>query len=519
MTGEWAYVVGLGVIAFRVAGVGGVGFAVLIRMIPAALATPFVAAVGDRYPRKQVLVVSSLARATVIGSVGLALLMGAPSWVVFAGAGVLAPIWTLTRPAYAALLPMLARSPHELAACNVATTAIENASMVTGPSFAALLLSLERPGLVFLFSAAAFAWCAYLGHRLPIDAPAHAGSTSSLVRASFEGVSALWRRKQARLLIGLYSAQTLVRGTLNVLVVVIALNLLSLGRPGVGTLNSAIGIGGFLGALVTLSIVGQRGVVTAFIAGVTLWSVPLVAIGVWPTALAAVLLMVLIGSANALIEVAGVTALQRAIPGVVLGRVLALLEGSIMLSLGLGAILAPILVDLVGIRVALMITGTLVPLLGLASWSRLRGFETTATVSRSMEELLMKVEIFEPLPLRVIDQLAARATRIELPEGETVFRQGDRGDLFYVIAEGRVHVQVDGTSARSMGPGEAFGEIALLRDVPRTATVTATTAIVLYAVERDEFIGAVAGHAASSHAAESVVTSRLENLRPGLASI
>jgi hypothetical protein len=460
-----------------------------------------------------------LARAAVIGSIGALLIAGAPRWIAFLGAGLLAPIWTLTRPAYAALLPRLARSPHELAACNVATTAIENASMVTGPSLAAVLLSLDQPGAVFLFSASAFVWCAYLGHRLPLDEAAHKGLATTLVKSSLDGAAALWRRKQARLLIGLYSAQTLVRGTLNVLVVVVALDLLSMGRPGVGMLNSAIGIGGFVGALVTLSVVGRRGVVAAFVTGIAMWSIPLVALGVWPTQVLAVALMVMIGSANALIEVAGVTALQRAIPGPVLGRILTLLEGSIMLGLGLGAILAPALVDLIGIRVALMVTGALLPLLGIASWSHLQGFEGATSAARTMEEMLMKLQIFEPLPLRVFDQLAEQVHRVSVAAGEIIVRQGDHGDVFYVIAEGSVQVTVDQTPTRILRPGEAFGEIALLRDVPRTATVSAATDVVLYTLDREHFVGAVVGHVESAAAADAVVGSRLGSLRPGMATI
>jgi CRP-like cAMP-binding protein len=117
--------------------------------------------------------------------------------------------------------------------------------------------------------------------------------------------------------------------------------------------------------------------------------------------------------------------------------------------------------------------------------------------------------MFAPLPAPTLEALASSLVRVDVPAGQTIFRQGDHGDRFYIVDSGEVEIVIDGEIATVLGPDDYFGEIALLRDIPRTATARARGAAQLYALDRDTFLGAVTGHAASTEAAEGVVVARL----------
>ena len=519
MTGEWAYVVGLGVIAFDAGGVRGVSLAAISRMVPAALVTPFISPISDRHSRRGVLVVTGVGRAAAVILGGLILILDLPVIGVYICVALASPLSVLMRPAYSALLPSLVRTPHELAACNVATTVIESASMVTGPGLAGILLAFDEPGTVFIVSGFAFLWSALLAWRLPASEQVARNSHRRLITESVEGVVAIKGLPHAVLLILLYLAQTLIRGALNVLIIVVALQLLRMGQPGVGLLNGAIGVGGVVGAIAPMILMSGRGFGFAFLTGLALWGLPLALIGIWPTPVLAVALVAMLGSARSVVEVSGITALQRIVPAGVLGRVLSLLEGAITLALALGAVLAPVLVAIVGTRAALIATGLSLPVLALFSIPAMQAFDRSQAATRDRLHLLRGVSIFEPLPIVALDHLAGRLQQIVASTGQVICRQGGKGDTFFVIAEGDVEVSVDGKSTRIQGRGEFFGEIALLRDVPRTATVTAINKVVLYALHRDDFIGTVTGHAEASAAADAVVTSRLSGLSPAVATI
>jgi CRP-like cAMP-binding protein len=145
----------------------------------------------------------------------------------------------------------------------------------------------------------------------------------------------------------------------------------------------------------------------------------------------------------------------------------------------------------------------------LLFWRPLNAIDAAAPVPESELALLRVIPIFAPLPSMTLEQLASHLSHVSVPAGQVVFRQGEPGDLFYVIGEGEVAVALDGRPQVTLGRGAYFGEIALLRDVPRTATVTAVTEVELYALERDVFIAAVTGHAPSAEAADAVIASRL----------
>jgi MFS family permease len=520
VTGEWAYVVALAVYAYEAGGATAVGLVGVIRFLPSAIVAPFAAVLADRYPRQRVMLVADVVRALALVGAGVVALADGPAGLVYAFAAVVAVVSTAFLPAQSALIPSLARDPGELTAANVASSTIESVGSFAGPAVGGLLLVLTSPGVVLAATAGAFVWSALNVVRIRAEAPAREDAgEAALHREALAGFQTIFGTPNLRLVVGLYSAQTLVAGALNVLVVVAAIELLELGRSGPGVLYAVIGVGGLVGAVVVLALAGLRGLGVAFALGLVLWGVPLALLGAWPTTVAAVVLLAIVGIGNTLVDVSGLTLLQRTAPPAVLARVFGVLESLIVGTLGLGAILAPAIVAFMGVRGALVAVGLLLPVLVLASWARLRAIDARTAVPVVEIDLLQTLPLFAPLPPATLEHLAARLEREAVAAGAEITRQGEPGERFYIVAEGEVDVSVDGKLAATLGPGEHFGEIALLRAVPRTATVTARSDATLLALDRDEFVSAVTGHPASLEAADAVVAARLSRLRPGLASI
>jgi len=247
--------------------------------------------------------------------------------------------------------------------------------------------------------------------------------------------------------------------------------------------------------------------------------VPIALIGVWPHEAPALVLLAVLGVGNTLVDVAALTLLQRAAPDEVLARVFGVIESLLVGAVGLGAILAPLLVSLFGIRGALIATGALLPVLTVLSWRRLVRIDSEVTVPVRELGLLRGLPMFAPLSGATLEHLAGSLRGLRVRAGEEIVREGEPGDHFYVIASGEVDVRVGGRPATELGPGDYFGEIALLREVPRTATVVASTDVELFTLDRDEFVAAVTGHPESRDAADAVIGARLGTLRSGMASI
>ena len=521
IVGYWAYGIALAVFAYEAGGAAAVGIVGVLRLLPAAVAAPFAALLGDRYRRERVMLASDVGRALVMAVAAVAVFVDAPNVVVYVLSALVAIMSTAFQPAQSALLPTIARTPEELTAANVASSTIESAGSFAGPALGGLLLAAAGVEVVFAATAATFLWSALLVARI------HAGDQGErrheggqgIVHEALVGFRTVAVEGRLRLLVGLYTANVLVAGALNVLIVVSALDLLDLGNSGVGFLNSAVGVGGLLGALAAVALVGRRRLASPFGIGLVLWGVPLALIGVFPDPPIALVLLAVIGVGNTIVDVAALTLLQRAVPDEVLARVFGVLETLIVATLGLGAVLAPLLIETFGIRGALIATGALLPVLAALFWRRLSSVDAAAAVPEKELELLRSIPFFAPLPAATIERLASRLSRFEFEPGVQIFRQDDRGDRFYVLGEGDVEVSVDGRRATTLGPGGYFGEIALLRDVPRTASVTALSAVEAYALERDDFIAAVTGHAPSAEAADAVVGTRLGAVRTGMAPV
>ena len=513
---EWAFTVALGIVAYRDGGAAAVGLVGLLRMLPAAVVAPLAAPLADRGRRERVLVLVCSARGVATALAAIVVGVAGPPPIVYALAMVSTVAATLFRPAHSALLPSLCRTGYELTSANVVRGLLDSVATLIGPLLAAVLIQFTSVTVVFAVAAAASFWAAVLmlrvRYEVPPRPPAPAGAR--LVAEAAEGVRAVFSNRDLTMLIGLAVAQTFTRGALTVFTVVVALDLLDTGEPGVGTLTAAVGAGAVVGSLAASLLVGSKRLGGWFGIGVALWGLPVALIGVFPTEAAALILLAGVGIGNALIDLGGFTLIARLAPDEVLARVFGMLESLVALTVGLGSIVASVLVELFGVQVALIAIGVLCPILAAAAWLRLRRLDRFIGVRDQEISLLQAVPMLRPLPLPAIEQLARGLEPVSIPAGQVVLHQGDVGDRFYVIESGTAEVTGDGRLVATLGQGQGFGEIALLRRVPRTATIRASSALRLQALASDHFLPVVTGFTPSAREAETSVGSMLDRFTP-----
>jgi MFS family permease len=518
ITGEWSYFIALVVYANEHGGSKGVSLIIVLRLVCSALAASWLAYLADRFPRERVMVATDLFRTALMAIMAVAVYSGWSPAIVYAGATIVSVAAKAFRPAQAALVPTLARTPEELTAANVTSSAIESLGAFAGPALGGLLLAATSVAVVFGVTCLALLWSAALISLLhPSVRPAPLAERGGMLGESVAGFRALATDRDARIIVSLYSAQTLVDGALRVLMVVVALDLLDIGSSGLGFMNAAAGVGGIVGVAFAFGLVGRNRLAGDFGVGLLMMGLSLGLIGVWPKPAAAFVLMGILGVGNTIVDVSAVTLMQRAVRDEVLGRVFGALETLLIGAMAIGALLAPLLLRVVGVRAALIVVGGLLPAVTVVLWRRLHAIDGRVTVPTELIELLRANEIFAPLPPPAVEHLARELVPREVEAGTTVFRQGDAGELFYVVESGRCEISIDGEKVREAGPGGAFGEIALLRDVPRTATVVAVRHTRLLSLERDQFIAAVTGYAPSRDAADALIGARLASVS-GVAS-
>jgi len=505
---EFATWVAILVYAFERGGATAAGVVSVIQLVPSALVAPVAAAFGDRYRRNRFLAYGYLAQATTMGAAGTLMVTDAPTALVYLAAAAAAVSITLTRPAQGSLVPLLVAGPEELVAVNAVSGGIESASFVAGPAMAALLMALFEPGAVFLAMAVVVAASAALVNRIDVPEQPERDEGGTALRQSLEGFARLAAQRDAALLVGLVASQSLVIGALDVLAVVLAITLLGLGTAGPGLLTSAIGVGGLLGAAAGFALVTRRRLTPPLALGALLLGAPLAVVAWQPRIALAFAMLAVAGIGRVVMDVSGRSLLQRAVSADLLARAFGVLEGLAMAALAIGSILASGVVAWLGGRGALLVTGLLLPVIVAVCWRSLRRIESRAEPDADLMTLLRRVPMFEPLPPLSLERLATSAGRMETPAGATILRQGAPGDRFHVIERGHVKIVRDGAVVNELDAGDSFGEISLVRDVPRTASVVAATDVVTRTLDREVFLRALGGNPASARAADRVVTER-----------
>ena len=505
ISAEWAHFVALGVFAYNHGGSTAVGIAGLMRLLPAAAIAPFATSLADRFRRERFLLAIAVVGAAALAVSAAGALMD-DRIIVFTAGSAVGACSTLFRPALMALLPSLARTAAEMISSYGATATIESLGTLLGPLGAGVLVAFAEVEWVFGASAAALLMAAALLVR--VTAPGRVHAPASGTGASvWRGFAAIREVPHVRLLVGLIAAQTFVRGCLNVLIVVTAYQVLHEGATEVGYLAAAIGAGGLFGALGAISLRGER-LAPPFTWGLVFWGLPIVLIAPLPSIVSVILLLAVIGAANSIVDVAGFTLVQRAVPDEVLTRVLGVLWGLAMGTVAIGSFVAPAILSLIGVRPTFVVVGVILPVLALVSYRQLRELDA-ATAPASQLGLVERLPVFAPLSIVAKERIATHLIEVDVAAGDVVIRVGETGDRFYIVAEGELTIDA-GSQTIAIGPGHFFGEIALLRGIPRTATVQADTDARLYALERDDFLAVMTGNSLAQTEADAVASERME---------
>ena len=488
--GEYAVWTAILVYAYERGGTTAAGLIAVVQLVPAAVVAPFAAALADRRGGAFGLVVGYVIQALTTGGVAAVMLTGGPALAAYVLAVIAASAVTLSRPAQAKLLSSLVEQPEELTAAIAVSGWIESSSALGGPALAGALIAIDGPGAVFAVLAAAVAGSALLVAPLvprhnPVEAAAEAAPQSVLA-----GLQTLRDERSARALVVVLAAEHLAIGALDVLVVVLAISVVGLGSAGAGYLNAAFGAGATIGGLAGLRLAGARTVALPLVGAAVAWAAAFTALGAWKTAAAAFVLLPIAGVCQAVLDTAGRALLARVTPHEVLGRVFGVLEGLAMAGLALGSLLVAVLVSLGGVTAALIGVAAILAVAALAPIASLRGLDTATSVPGAIERLRGH-PLFAALTPAVLEGLARELTPIRVTAGQAVITQGQVGDRFYLIAEGEMDVSIGSRYVRTLHPGDGFGEIALLRGVPRTASVTARTDGLLYGLEREPFLDAL----------------------------
>ena len=521
---DGALLVALLLVAFEAGGPFAVGLVGVIRTAPAILAGPLVGIPAARLPPGPLLFAVHLVRGLAALGAAAALIGGGPLALILVLAGLSAAAGALVRPIQIAAMPSFATQPGELVAANIAMSTGEGIGAFVGPLLGGAAVAAAGPPGAAVVGSVLFvaAFAALLGLRATADELAeHAAELGARSRAE-EGSSA-WSAFRARLgeapaalrrtpaaatILAGFGGQVFVRGLASALIVVASIELLGLGEAGVGLLAAAYGLGGFAGALGAVGLAGRRRLGPVFAVALSLWGLPLAVIGAVPIPVVGFAALFVSGVANGILDVAGFTLLQRAVPTRARAPVFGLLEAVVGIGVSAGGLVVPILIAGLGARGALAVAGSILPILAVATWPRVRRADDEAVLPDVELSLLRGVPLFARMPMSALERVADALVPAAYGPGDVLMREGDPGDRYLIIASGAADVTVGNRLINRCGPGEAIGEIALVHAVPRTATVTAVEPTTAFGLSSADFHAAISGPT-SAAAAETVAAERL----------
>jgi predicted MFS family arabinose efflux permease len=516
LLGDWAYGIALTVWAYRDGGATAVGVFTSARFVAATLTSPLGAAIADRVSRRAFMMTLDLVRAVLLSAAALSLMLGWSTWTVYAIGMVAAVVGGPFRAAQAGLIPQLVDEPDQLTAANAVASNLENVVVFVGPALGAILVGLTSVELVFLLDVGTFllSFLLVLGVRVPHGettdrgGAADAEKPAGLVAEVTAGVALVIRNRDLRTTSLLAFAQGLIWGALMVLLVVLAVETLHTGPQGVGFLNTVIGVMTIVGGIVVLGRMRRGRLASDMTIGVLGWSIPLLAIAAVPSPFVTVLALAVVGLMDPWVNLGLETIPQRVAPEQAISRVYAAVDGALTGAMALGALAAPLLLHTFGLRTSLAGLGAVVAAYAASTWPQMRSLDRSLAAPATLA-LVRSMALFAPLAPSLQETLARKLVEVEVASGTVVVAEGDVSDRFFLIESGELEVTQGGVVLRSESTGDFFGEIGLLRDVPRTATVTATTAARLYALDRSDFLDAVTGQDEALAATEDVVSRRL----------
>ena len=513
LLGDWAYGTAILVWAFLESGATGVGLFTAARFIAAAFAGPLGAAIADRMDRRRFMMVTDLIRAGLAAVTAVLIMTDAPVVTVYVIAVVTATVGAPFRSAQAGLIPRLVDTPGELTASNAVAANIENVVCFMGPAVGALMVGALDVASVVWLNVASFIWSFVMVAGVKERAPAEPSPSrddepeEKMLRQITSGFTYVAKNADLRTISLLTGAQTLIWGALSVFMVVIAVR--DFGEAeSVGWLQGAMGVGTIIGGVMILGRVAKGRLASDMVIGVLGWALPVIVLAAFPSPITAIAALIVIGIADPWVNLGLETIPQRLAPENAISRVYAAVESIAIGAIAIGSLITPLLIHLFGVRPSLIGIGVVVTAYALSTLPRLRNLDQRLTEPEGLDAL-RTVGIFEPLHPSVLEEMAHKLESVLVPAGQAVVSEGDVADRFYVIVEGEVDVSHGDTIIRREVAGDFFGEIGLLRNVPRTATVTAVTDVKLWALDRADFLGAVTGTGAARVAAEDVVSRRI----------
>ncbi len=507
---EWGVWVALLVYAYTRGGAVAASAIALVQLLPAAILAPFLGALADRHRPGRILLAAYSIMAVGLVAIAVAMVVGAPLWVVFVLAPIVNLAVTMPRPAQSALLPAVVRTPTELTAAYVVGGWMDSLSVMVAPALAGVLIGVGGPQLAVAVLAGLALAAALLVVATPGTPPVAAPEAGEGIMTEVaSSVRIVWRNRPVRTLTGLLGLQFVLVGSLDMLYVVLAISVLGMGESGAGYLNSAFGAGSLVGAVLAAALVARQRLAPTLVMSIVMASLALVLLAVQPTVAGAFLVLALAGVGRMTFDVTGRILLQRAAPADILARVFALLESLMNVGLAIGMIFVPILVEVSGAKAALIGVAALLLLVVAATARRLWAIDDHANVPQVEIRLLKSIPVFAPLPAPQLESLARALRPLSVDPGTVVIREGDRGDCYYAIADGELVVSERCREVNRVRRGDGVGEIALIKDSPRTATVTAATHAELYALDKESFLVAVTGHATAARECERVVGEHL----------
>ncbi len=529
--GEWSTWVAVIVYAYGRGGAGEAGIVVFAELAPSIILAPAVAALGDRFPRDRVLCATYAAQAVLMALTAVSLAADSQPLVIYGLAIVTSTLVALSRPIHSALTPEVVASPDDLTAANVVSGMAESAGSLSGPLGAGVLIGLGGPAAVFFVAAAGNVAATLLvvgvvrrraavrrsgaaAASLPALARAEpAPDRASRWRASAKelagGLAAILADGRLRGVVLVATWATFLVGAMDILYAVLAIELMGLDEGGVGYVGALGGVGAILGSVAGLMLIGRERLGVALAASAILFGAGIASIALATESVAAAILLVLAGVGAGLTNVGALTLIHRLAGDDVMSRVFGVLQGLMMGATALGALAVPLTINLVGDRATFAVAGLSLPLvLVLVGRAIVRG-DRLDTDRAAELRLLRGVPMLVPLSGPVLERLAGGIIRTHHAAGAMVVREGESGDRFYVVESGGLVVTVGGREVRRLGPGDGFGEIALVRDVPRTATVTAADDVTLIGIDRGPFVEALGGQPRSRTIAAGLVDERL----------
>ena len=519
--GSWAYATVLIVYVFeRTGSTTWIALLTASRWVPALLLASYGGVLADRYERTRVIIVSALLQFCATAGIAVVVATDAPLWLLVALSSLSAVMGAPYRPAAGALTPEVVPE-SDLTAANGLFSTLESLVVVVGPGVGGVLVALDAPVVAIGLDAGTFLIAAFLASLLRVrsrgDASEHG---ESAFKAFSDGLKALHSNRTATVLVLFCALDSGIYGAATVLYVGMS-DQLGSGADGYGYLLAGSALGGVISAGVASRLSASRRLAPVILVGIAVQAVPYALAAFVHTPPLGFLLMVISGMGMIIVDVLAVTALQRDMPRGLLGRVLSLLDVAVLLATLAASFVFAIILNAIDLHASLYVLGfgfPAVALLGIRPM--LRADRNAVALLREIEPrvaVLKELDLLTKASQSVLERLARAIEIVELPGGSDVVREGEPADALWIIVDGEVTVTVDGAYVRTMGPQTYFGEIGLLRGIPRTATVRTAQPSVLWRLAGDEFLDAVQ-NANASISLRGVALIRLARTHPTLAA-